>query len=282
MAIVQTIAATECIGNSLTKINSNFKNLNEGLIAIDRFRITTNNLGTNITGGSILKSQNGTLSAAVVGVDYSKGTSTLATGILKNTTTTGNLTIAVAGTDYYVPGSVLAANNTTVQGTLCATGECNFSNTTIVGTLSTTQKVVFGNTSGLKTNDTQSLVIGDLEITAGRLYGDVTGSVTTPSDINLKTNIAVIDYPLQKIDQLRGVTYDWISGETNDVGVIAQEVEKVLPQAIDNTGEHKLVHYSKLIPLLIEGIKELKKEIEDLRTELRSPARIREDRRTKL
>ena len=83
------------------------------------------------------------------------------------------------------------------------------------------------------------------------------------SDKNLKTNIKKIKDPLEKIAQISGNTFKWNSKkqdvyEGEDVGVIAQEVEEVLPSAVvtreDGT---KAVRYEKIIPLLIESIKEL-------------------------
>jgi hypothetical protein len=83
------------------------------------------------------------------------------------------------------------------------------------------------------------------------------------SDKNLKTNIKKIKDPLQKIAQLSGNTFKWNSKkqdvyEGEDVGVIAQEVEEIIPSAVvtreDGT---KAVRYEKIIPLLIESIKEL-------------------------
>jgi hypothetical protein len=85
----------------------------------------------------------------------------------------------------------------------------------------------------------------------------------TWSDKNLKTHIKKIQNPLQKIAQLSGNTFKWNSKkqdvyEGEDVGVIAQEVEEIIPSAVmtreDGT---KAVRYEKIIPLLIESIKEL-------------------------
>jgi hypothetical protein len=104
------------------------------------------------------------------------------------------------------------------------------------------------------------------------------------SDERLKNNIEIIPNAIDKIKQLRGVTFKWNqelyeTSRTFDIGVIAQEVEQVLPNAVclapfdtnfdDNTsksGQNYLtVYYEKLIPLLIEGIKELKQEIDTLK-----------------
>ena len=103
--------------------------------------------------------------------------------------------------------------------------------------------------------------------------GVFTGDVTTnysSSDIALKENIVVIPNPLDKIDQISGYTFNYIDKPDETVpGVIAQEVEQVLPGVVydheRNGKTYKAVRYDQLIPLLIESIKELKFEIEQLK-----------------
>ena len=96
--------------------------------------------------------------------------------------------------------------------------------------------------------------------------GDIVAYFT--SDKTLKDNIETISKPLNKIKNLNGVTFDWSSKSDytgKDVGVIAQDVEQVLPQAVAvRKNGVKAVNYDKLIPLLIEGIKELSNRIEKL------------------
>ena len=101
--------------------------------------------------------------------------------------------------------------------------------------------------------------------------GDVVAYYT--SDIRLKDNIEVIKGSLDKIDGIRGVEFDWnekspgwAQERGHDVGVIAQEVQKVLPEIVtERTNGYLGVDYKRLIPLLIESIKELKQEVEDLK-----------------
>ena len=100
-----------------------------------------------------------------------------------------------------------------------------------------------------------------------------TGTIT-PSDARYKKNITPIEQPLEKLQRLNGVTYNYRSEEFPDmkfpdatqVGLIAQEVEKVYPQLVftDDKG-YKAVDYVKLIPLLIESAKVQQKEIEELK-----------------
>ena len=77
---------------------------------------------------------------------------------------------------------------------------------------------------------------------------------------------------LDKVLKIRGVTFDWKSNQDvykgRDVGVIAQEVEKVLPEIVENRKTGKAVKYEKLTPLLIEAIKEQNKTIEALKKQI--------------
>jgi hypothetical protein len=95
------------------------------------------------------------------------------------------------------------------------------------------------------------------------------GDVTAFSDISLKENIEVIPDALNKLSQLRGVTYNRkdMKGERQS-GVIAQEVEAVFPEVVrTNEDGIKSVAYGNLVGLLIESIKELKAEVETLKEE---------------
>ena len=99
-----------------------------------------------------------------------------------------------------------------------------------------------------------------------------TGNVTAYSDIKLKRNIDTIPDALEKVCKLRGVTYDRIDLEglenERQSGVIAQEVEEVLPEVVSTNEEGiKSVAYGNMVGLLIESIKELKAEIETLKQE---------------
>jgi hypothetical protein len=112
------------------------------------------------------------------------------------------------------------------------------------------------------TNPTSKLQVqGDAFITGVTTSTDFNST----SDINLKTNIQQIDDSLAKVIQIRGVTFDWKDSNRSSAGVIAQEVEKVLPELV-NGNSPKTVNYNGIIAVLIEAVKELKKEIEELKS----------------
>lgn len=100
----------------------------------------------------------------------------------------------------------------------------------------------------------------------------IAGVLTQSSDARLKRNIRPLQNSLQKIMSLTGYNYNWID-EARDkklqTGMLAQEVEKQMPELVaEDADGNKSVNYSALIPYLIESVKELKNENEQLCTEM--------------
>lgn len=93
-----------------------------------------------------------------------------------------------------------------------------------------------------------------------------TGDICAYSDASLKTNVQTIDGAMGKVDAIRGVTFDRLEDGSTSTGVIAQELEAVLPEAVqtDENGV-KMVAYGNVTGLLIEALKELKAEVESLK-----------------
>jgi hypothetical protein len=110
---------------------------------------------------------------------------------------------------------------------------------------------------------------GDLHVD-----GNVVAYSTTISDIRLKKEIAPIEDAVTKVQQLNGCTFTYLKDDRKSAGLIAQDVEKVLPSAViedeavfhGEEGEtYKTVQYDQVIGLLVEAVKELKAEIEELK-----------------
>jgi hypothetical protein len=102
---------------------------------------------------------------------------------------------------------------------------------------------------------------------AATFTGDVNApNFNTTSDATLKTNVETLTGSLDAVQALRGVSFDWIDNGGSEIGVIAQEVEAVLP-ALVNTNDQgiKTVKYGNMVAVLIEAVKELKAEIEELK-----------------
>jgi hypothetical protein len=121
-----------------------------------------------------------------------------------------------------------------------------------------------------------------------RLYvnGDITAnSIAGTSDIRFKTNIRPVENALDKVKGLRGVYYNWNQqafpekefGTQSELGFIAQEVEKVVPEIVtkDKTkDEYRSVKYDKLVALLVEAIKEQQKQIDSLKIKVNKLSRV--------
>ena len=85
------------------------------------------------------------------------------------------------------------------------------------------------------------------------------------SDATRKENVAEIPDALAKVLDLRGVTFDWKNGEGSSAGVLAQEVEKILPQIVKGDEGNMSVQYNGIIALLVQAVKELSSEVEELK-----------------
>ena len=94
-------------------------------------------------------------------------------------------------------------------------------------------------------------------------------SLPPSSDEQLKENISTIQNPIDKVNALRGVDFNWKENGKKQIGVIAQEVEKILPELVEMRPDgYKGVHYDNVVGLLIEAIKEQQKEIDELKEKI--------------
>jgi hypothetical protein len=120
-----------------------------------------------------------------------------------------------------------------------------------------------------------SLAVGNIipSATVGRIDASNDVVAFSTSDIRLKENITPILNPIAKIEAIGGYTFDWkpehkdLHGfEGHDVGVIAQEIEVIMPELVTTRDNgYKAVKYEKLVPLLIEAIKDLQKQVDELK-----------------
>jgi len=282
-------------GSPLTsaEIDANFNNLNDNKLELTD--LTT----TNTANKGVKRDASGNFAAGLITASITGGTvSGLSSAILPNDGGTGQ--------NSYTSGQILIGNST---GSLTKTTLTGTSNQVTVTngsgsiTLSLPQSI---NTGADVTFNSIGLGISATG-TAGSIYANTSiGVGTTPSgtqgeiratnqitsyysDERLKENITLIPNALEKVMALRGVTYNsntlaesfGYKNKEKQVGVIAGDVEKVLPEAVkpapfdtilfENTDisksgqNYKTVQYEKLVPLLIEAIKELKNEINELK-----------------
>ena len=135
----------------------------------------------------------------------------------------------------------------------------------------------------LKGNDGGSTITAlQLDMSEGgnaQFLGNISGSQIEASgdviafgssDRNLKDNIQPIENPLEKMDKIGGYTFIWNDKQSTykgkDIGVVAQEIQEIMPEIVATRANGYLgVKYEKIVPLLIESIKELKKEVEDIK-----------------
>jgi hypothetical protein len=110
-------------------------------------------------------------------------------------------------------------------------------------------------------------ISGDLWANAGTFSGRVTAlDFVSPSDRRWKENIELLSSPYELLKPIHGYRYNWKEGGLRDIGVIAQEVYTKLPEAVHGDVEKGLtVAYDKLIPVLIECIHDLRKEVSELK-----------------
>tara|TARA_B100000927_G_scaffold267905_1_gene242338 strand:+ start:988 stop:2154 length:1167 start_codon:yes stop_codon:yes gene_type:complete len=99
-----------------------------------------------------------------------------------------------------------------------------------------------------------------------------TGNVGAYSDMALKEDIYQIENALEKVNQLRGVHFTRKSNNSKEIGVVANEVEKVVPELVDEhedkeLGTVKTMKYANTVGLLIEAVKDLSKQVEELKND---------------
>ena len=114
-------------------------------------------------------------------------------------------------------------------------------------------------TSNQATNTSSNVTFGTINCSSLT----ATGNVTAFSDATLKTDIHTINEALGIVGKLRGVTYKWLSNGEADIGVIAQEVQEVVPEVIKETVDGiKTVDYGRLVSVLINAVNELNEKLD--------------------
>ena len=233
-----TIASSDT--NTVTNVGANNSNFTNGNINI---------VGSNAT--TVSKSGN---TITISSTDNNTDTNTI-TNIGANGGSYSNGNISITGNG---ATSVSKSGNTI---TITSTD----TNTTYSNLNQFTNGPGYTTYSSNQATDTTSTVQFGLV----RSTGDVVAFYS--SDERLKDNIAPIENSLDKVGQLKGYEFDWNDKqdvyEGHDVGVIAQEVEKVVPELVQTRDDgYKAVKYEKIVPLLINAINELKAEIEELKS----------------
>ena len=177
-------------------------------------------------------------------------------------TITGNAgigSLVVSGVSTFV-GVVTTSDDLHVAGNLTVSD----TNVTGVATISTLGVTGATTTQFLEVTGISTLT-GYVGVGSGLV---ITGVCTatdfdSTSDVKLKTNIVPISDALDKLNQIEGVSFNWKTDNKPALGVIAQEIEKVLPELVHGD-DPKTVNYNGIIGLLIEAVKELSDKVEQL------------------
>ena len=102
-----------------------------------------------------------------------------------------------------------------------------------------------------------------------QVSGTITCSdINSTSDIKLKEDIHSIKDPLDKVMKISGVGFRWKENKDEAIGVIAQDIEEIIPEVVKNSGDIKTVNYNGLIGVLIEAVKEQQHQIEELKKQI--------------
>jgi hypothetical protein len=182
-------------------------------------------------------------------------------------TNIGNITTAQnSANGAYASASAYSASASTIANSNSQSAALAFAS---ASAYSASAATTYANLGVINTFTQNQIISGSLSVT-----GDVVAYST--SDERLKDNIELISNPIQKVQQLRGVEFDWndksmFKAGKHDYGVIAQDVQKVLPELVKESHTGYLgVDYDKIIGLLIEVVKEQEKRIKDLENKVGS------------
>jgi len=237
--------------------------------------IDTGELALNLTDGKMFSS-NGTvyfeiganLANQIVTGTVNAASFTVGTNFIANTT---QVTIAAgvllsANGGVGTAGQVLASNGST-GSPYWATASGGGSTVTDDTTTNASRYVLFANqTSGTLTDEYVSSTKMYFNPSTGKLNAT---SFNSLSDVFSKENIKTLDNAISKILMMRGVSFTWKGTDDKSIGLIAQEVEHILPEVVSTSEDGiKSVSYDSIIGLLIEGIKEQQQTIEQMKSSI--------------
>jgi hypothetical protein len=201
--------------------------------------------------------------AAAINDDASYA-STLTTALATKVTKTTNQALSTAANAMTISGHTITLNRGDgTTDTVVVPDNNTDTNTTYTAS---TGMSLSGTAFSCTINTPSEVGLSNLSSNGNSLSGSFTasGNITAYSDLRLKSNIETIPSALEKVTSVRGVTFD-MHGE-RATGVIAQELEAVLPEAVyDNDDGMKSVAYGNIVGLLIEAIKEQQAQIEELK-----------------
>lgn len=184
---------------------------------------------------------------------------------LTNTNLSGSAGITNANlANSTISGISLGSNLATLSfgGFISATGSYNGSTAVSVSVAATTANTANTIVARDASGDFTAGSINCSNLTA--TFTVTAADINSTSDLDLKTNVNTIENPLDIVNSLRGVSFDWKINGKKSYGVIAQELEQILPDLV-TTQQNKSVNYNGLVGVLIQAVKELSAEVEELK-----------------
>jgi hypothetical protein len=174
--------------------------------------------------------------------------------------------VSTFGSQLGVVGGLSVTGSGATASTLNITGFSTISGALIVSGTGVTATTL--NVTGVSTFAGIATYSSPIFGTQASFIGVVTATdFNSSSDINLKSNVQTFTNALDIVKDLRGVRFEWKETHKPSIGVIAQELETVLPELVAG-GDPKSVNYNGLIGVLIEAVKELSQEVQDLKSQL--------------
>jgi hypothetical protein len=214
------------------------------------------NSGANVNSAIQVLPSTGTITATAFSGSGASLTSLNASNLGSGTVPTARLASGTANSTTFLRGD---------QTWATISGGATLSNDT------TTNATYFPTFSSATSGTYSTAFVSNTKCTFNPSTGTLSATVfTSLSDKSQKTNIRPIENALDITKQLDGVRFNWIDNNKPSIGVIAQEVETVLPELVEEINEHKTVNYNGLVGLLIEAIKEQQEQINTLRKEIRN------------
>ena len=254
-------------GSPLTnlEVDNNFSNINVTLgILTDLATTAQGNLVVAIN-----EIKNGNLR------QFAATTSAELAAIISNETGTGNLVFSTSPTlatpDLGTPSAIVLTNATGTPSAIVLTNATGTASSLTVGKITITDETT-ANASyypmlSVSTSSGNSANVSSTKLTFNPSTGLLTSTdYNSSSDMTLKQDITLINNPLDIISQLTGFGFTWKDSKQKAYGLSAQEVEKVIPEIVkDRPDGTKGINYMNLTAFLIEAIKDLKQEIQELK-----------------